>query len=211
MYLNTPSSGFSQRTTASQAPSTPMQAPRMGARGLPPSPHTPNTSMAPLPAGTFAPYQHYGLMTPPDSPEKLAAAGRRSDFHPLLDCTMGPLFFDIRHGVHLSGQAPYEAAINHRVNRIILNVGPGIISIEICANNGIFTVGDLIGQLVAALRMPINSVEIANAQRCGVTAPGQQYMPGVSRASVFAVRHTFIGLQLASLGNGVACANCLLR
>ena len=150
-------------------------------------------------------------MTPPDSPEKLAAAGRRSDFHPLLDCTMGPLMFDIRHGAHLSGSAPYEPAINHRVNRIILNIGPGAVSVELFAANGMFTVGELIGQLVAALRMPVNSVEIANAQRCGVSVPGQQYPPNVSRASILTMRYTFAGMQLTSIGNGVAYANCLLR
>ncbi|KAI0690499.1 hypothetical protein C8T65DRAFT_699966 [Cerioporus squamosus] len=211
MYLNTPSSGFSQRTTPSQVPSTPTHAPRMGTRGLPPSPHTPHTPMTPSPAGTFAPYQHYGLMTPPDSPQKLAAGhGRRSDFHPLLDWTMGPLQFDIRHGAHLSGQAPYEPALNHRVNRLIINVGPGALSVELIANNGVFSVGDVVGQLVAALRMPASPVEIANAQRCGAAAPGQ-YPPNISRVSLLNTTYTFIGFQLTSLGNGVAYANCLLQ
>ncbi|RDX51645.1 hypothetical protein OH76DRAFT_261041 [Lentinus brumalis] len=210
MYLNTPSSGFSQCPTASQAPSTPTHAPHMGSRGLPPSPHTPNPAMAPSPAGTFAPYHHYGLMTPPESPQNRAAAGRRSDFHPLLDCSMGPLMFDIRHGVHLSGAVPREAAINHRVNRLILNIGPGALSVELIASNGMFTVGDVVAQLVTALRMPASPVDVANAQHCGIAAPGQ-YPPNISRASLINLRYTFVGFQLTSLGNGVAYANCLVR
>ena len=151
-----------------------------------------------------------GLMTPPDSPDK-QARGRMTDFHPMLDARGPPLAFDIRHGTHLSGEAAKQPAINHHASRLLVNIGPNVLTIEIVASTSAGpTLGDVFGQLASALRMRAHSAEVANAVQLGVAAP-HSVVPNISRAGIMNVKFIFAGFTLRALQNGVAYVDCHLR
>ncbi|KAI0754101.1 hypothetical protein C8Q80DRAFT_1265797 [Daedaleopsis nitida] len=212
MYLNTPNSGHSQRYDASQVPSTPTNAPRMGVRPLPPSPHTPNSPMPPYQARHAVAFHHYGLMTPPDSPEKPAhhGRGRTLDFHPTVDARGPPLSFDIRMGTHLSGTAAGSPAVNYPAGRLLVNIGPNAIVVEIVPSNGTTpTVSDVVGQLAYALKTRASPAEIANAVQFGLAFP-HSIAANTTRAGLLSVKYTFAGFTLRSVQNGVAFVDCHL-
>ncbi len=149
-------------------------------------------------------------MTPPESPDKPVRGGRMTDFHPMVDARGPPMQFDIRQGLHLSGSAANSPAINHPATRLLVNIGPNVISLQIVASNGAFlTLGDVFGQLVSALKMPASEVEIANVARLGVSAPR-----GISKEALMSplnLGFIFAGLSLRTLQNGVAMADCHMR
>ncbi|KAI0641409.1 hypothetical protein C8Q79DRAFT_308914 [Trametes meyenii] len=209
MYTRTPSSGGSYSSSISNAPSTPSHAPRsINYEAVPPTPRTPNTPYVPNTPGSsglyapFAPSQNgarhnvsYGLMTPPDSPEK-ASYGHghvQLTFNPALDAQAQYLSFDVRRGVMMNPHSATAPAINHPVSRMVISVG-GIFSFEVTAR-GVPTVADVTSQLVRALAMPANDPR----------APGQ------SAGSLLGTKIMFAGLSLCSIAHGVAYCDLHLR
>ncbi|OJT07667.1 hypothetical protein TRAPUB_1466 [Trametes pubescens] len=87
-----------------------------------------------------------GLMTPPDSPDKIARG--QPDFHPMLDAAGRPYAFDVRTGPVLPPQFMNAPAINHAVNRMVIHVG-GLYTVEVVGRN-IPTIYELSGQLASA-------------------------------------------------------------
>ncbi|KAI0353877.1 hypothetical protein OH77DRAFT_556653 [Trametes cingulata] len=204
MYTRTPSTGGSQWSGVSNAPSTPSQAPKsLNYDGFPSTPRTPTTPMTPFTPGSpghYAPYApplhggnhniSYGLMTPPDSPDKIARG--QTDFHPMLDARANPVSFDLRTGMLLHAQIANQPAINHSVNRMIISVG-GFFDVEIVSRS-VPTMGELMLQLAQALRMPAHP-----------------RAPGTSRASLLGSKCAFGGLTLRSLERGAAVCVLHLR
>ncbi|KAI8974830.1 hypothetical protein BD414DRAFT_423830 [Trametes punicea] len=205
MYPRTPSSGGSQWSGASEAPSTPSQAPRSLSSGdFPSTARTPNAPLTPISSGSpghFAPYapsqagssNHtiaYGLMTPPNSPDKIAR--RQTDFHPMLDARARPVSFNIRHGVALNAQCLLMPAINHSVNRMVLSVD-GRFTVDI-VSRGVPTMGEFMGQLIH-----------------GLTFPADPRNPAISKGSLLGQKVTFAGLNLRSLECGVAFCDLQVR
>ncbi|KAM5543583.1 hypothetical protein V8D89_002834 [Ganoderma adspersum] len=219
MYVNTPSSAHSTRTVASQAPSTPLHAPRMGAHGLPPPPHVPASPMTPH-GGAYAPFPvphptgghtiAYGLMTPPDSPDK--PTGRGQDLHPLLDARSPQLLpgFDVRRGALLKADVLQSPVVNHPVRLLRVNMGPFTLDI---ANTGgsIPTVQDLVYGFMRTLSaVPASPQEMAAAVQMGLAHPGLPQQ-GVSRGMLLDLRPFFGGFTLRAVQQGVAIVDCHLR
>ncbi|KAI0667215.1 hypothetical protein C8Q78DRAFT_1071959 [Trametes maxima] len=200
MYTRTPSSGGSYSSGISNAPSTPSHAPRtINYEAVPPTPRTPNTPYVPYTPGNAGPYapfappqngaRHnvsYGLMTPPDSPEKASHGHVQLTFNAALDAQAQHLSFDVRRGVMMNPHSATAPAINHPVNRMVISVG-GVFAFEVAAR-GVPTVADLMNQLVRALAMPANNPRA----------------PGASAGSLLGTKVIFAGLTLRSLDHGVA-------
>ncbi|KAI0765924.1 hypothetical protein BD413DRAFT_481874 [Trametes elegans] len=209
MYVRTPSTGSSYSSGGSgvsDAPSTPSRAPRsIRNESLPPTPRTPNTPLTPFSygsPGSYAPFpsppagskhnMSYGLVTPPASPDKIARG--QSDFHVLLDASARPPSFDIRAGTMLHPQTANVPAINHRVSRMLVNVG-GFFAFEVVAQTGpVPTLSELVGQLVRAVRVPADP-----------------RTPAFTRGHALGNRVVFAGLSLRSIDRGVAVCDLHLR
>ena len=75
--------------------------------------------------------------------------------------------------MHLSGDAARERAINHAVQRMAVNVGPGFLTVDVVPTNGTtITLSDFYGQLAYALSMRADSKEVANAVQLGFMLGG---------------------------------------
>ncbi|KAI0367437.1 hypothetical protein BV20DRAFT_1045644 [Pilatotrama ljubarskyi] len=204
MYVRTPSTGGSQLSSVSDAPSTPSQAPRsLKYDGFPSTPRTPATPLSPYTPGSpghYAPFapplyggNHnvaHGLMTPPDSPDKIGRG--QSDFHSMLDARTNPVSFDLRTGMLLHAQTANQPAINHSVNRMVISIG-GFFDVEIVSRS-VPTMGELMQKLAQAMCVP--------------THPRA---PGASRASLLGSKCFFAGLTLRSLERGTAVCMLHLR
>ena len=151
-------------------------------------------------------------MTPPDSPEKASSGGRAGpDFHPMVDVRGPPLAFDVRQGIHLSGAAAAQPALNHSASRVVVNVGPGVFAVEIAPSaGGVVTLSDFYGQLAHALKMRASPTEVSNAVQYGFLAP-TQVSASASRAVLLHNKVMFAGLSLRCVQQGVAYVDCHLR
>ena len=151
-------------------------------------------------------------MTPPDSPEKAAGGGRAvSDFHPMIDVRGPPLTFDIRQGMHLSGAAASQPALNHPAALLVVNIGPGLFTVEITPARGatVITLGDVYGQLTAAMKARASPAELTQAALQGFSI-ATQVPPHATRATMMHVRVGFAGFSLRCVQQGVAYADCHL-
>lgn len=147
-------------------------------------------------------------MTPPDSPDK--AGARTSDFHPMIDVRGPPLTFDVRRGMHLSGGAASQAALGRPAARLLLDVGPGLFSVEVVPLNGAaITLGDVFGALTQAVGQRASSAEVANAVRLGFTNPAA-VKSHASRGAILHAKVMFSGLTLRSVQGSVVYADCHL-
>ncbi|KAH9887987.1 hypothetical protein C8Q73DRAFT_668508 [Cubamyces lactineus] len=197
MYTRTPSTGSSQWSGVSDAPSTPSHAPRSIQYGqFPNTPRTPNTPLTPLSPGSpdFCAPRHgashsvaYGLMTPPDSPDKISRG--QTDLHPMLDMRAKPVVFDLRQGLLVNNQLASTPAINHSVNRMVICIG-GFYNIEI-VSRGVPTMYDFVTQLGQALQSPVDARN--------------------TRLSLLGRKCVCVGLTLRSLDRGVAYCDLHLR
>ncbi|PIL23020.1 hypothetical protein GSI_14327 [Ganoderma sinense ZZ0214-1] len=227
MYLNTPSSGHSTRTVASEGPSTPLHAPRMGAHGLPLPPHAPALNPRTPYGGANAPYPiphpsggrghtvAYGLMTPPDSPDKpqpKGSSGRgQLDLHPTLDARSPHLLpgFDVRRGMVLRSDVFLSPAVTQPVRMVRINLGPLAVDI-INAGGAMPTVQDVVCGLMRLNSVPATPQEVAAAVQMGFVSPG---LPprGVSRGRLLDVKPFFGGFTLRAIQQGTAFVDCHLR
>ncbi|KAI0330718.1 hypothetical protein GY45DRAFT_1434409 [Cubamyces sp. BRFM 1775] len=198
MYTRTPSTGSSQWSGVSDAPSTPSHAPKsIQYDQFPHTPRTPNTPLTPLSPGSpdlCAPRHGashsvaYGLMTPPDSPDKISRG--QTDFHPMLDMRAKPVAFDLRQGLFMNTQLAGTPAINHSVNRMVICIG-GLYNIEIVSRGGVPTLYDFVIQLGQGLRLPVDGRS--------------------TRLSMLGRKYVCVGLTLRSLDRGVAFCDLHLR
>ncbi|CDO71036.1 hypothetical protein BN946_scf184844.g40 [Trametes cinnabarina] len=160
MYTHSSSSSGSNWSVVSDTPSTPSHAPRSVAYGglpqTPRTPYTPPTPIFPGLPGYCSPYETskhniaHGLMTPPDSPDKVAR--NRIHFHPSLDAGAQPYPFDVRKGTTFNSHTAHAPAINHPVRRLVLYVSRDV-TVEI-ASGGVPTLADFVAQLVRGLQSP---------------------------------------------------------
>ncbi|KAI1788000.1 hypothetical protein LXA43DRAFT_895352 [Ganoderma leucocontextum] len=170
-------------------------------------------------AGAYAPFPMphqagghtvaYGLMTPPDSPDK--PVGRGQDFHAILDAR-GPQLhvFDVRQGMPLKTEILQMAAVNHPVRVMRVSMGP--LSFDIANTGGsTLTVYDVVYGLTRALNtIEASPQEVAAAVQMGFAHPNLPQR-GVPRARLIDMKPYFGGFTLRSIQHGVAIVDCHLR
>ncbi|TBU23907.1 hypothetical protein BD311DRAFT_781410 [Dichomitus squalens] len=174
--------------------------------------------MTPFP-GAYAPYAMpyqagghtvaYGLMTPPESPEK--PSGRGLDFHHALDARSSHLMaFDLRQGMFFGSEQLGTQAVNHPVRILRVSIGP--LCVDITNERGMVpTVQDVAYGLARALKMSeATPQEVAVAVSMGFVHPSTP-VRGTERARLLDARPFFGGFTLRTVQHDVAIVDCHLR